>query len=482
MHYSSNCGCGCNYDCGCNTVPSTCCSTTNNITTTTTTPCIGEPCDELYNADCILYKGPNISCYGLNTNDSLSDIIDLIVSNIPDCINTDICFSITSGSVTQSCVLTPFDYWNNKPYYKIKFNNCTNLIGYVYWNPNSSEWEFSNQLGGGSIIYATLSTVSNLPVSSLPWTIVTSTYIIKSSLSGFCAPITTTSTSTTTTTTIPPTTTTTTLPCICLSLYYNAGMSPAVSAFTYKDCNTNNSTSGSIAPNTRKNICTKGLINYDTSAVSVDNLGACSANCTSTTTTTRAPLPTPTTTTSTTSTTTTTTASPTTTSTTTTLAPIDFTIAAGTCTGGLGTGTITISSYTGGSGNYQITNTTYTSSIAALNGTFINDIAPYTYTSVPNGTRYVAVRDTNNPSNVVAKSVVVNCSFSPDCNCYTATFIPETGSICNITYTTCAGVVTQERGITAPFPIPCFQSGSIMVNSGDGVFSLNPGTCGTPWC
>jgi len=409
MHYSSNCGCGCNYDCGCNTVPSTCCSTTNNITTTTTTPCIGEPCDELYNADCILYKGPNISCYGLNTNDSLFDIIDLIVSNISDCINTDMCFSITSGSVTQSCVLTPFDYWNNKPYYKIKFNNCTNLIGYVYWNPNSSEWEFSNQLGGGSIIYATLSTVSNLPVSSLPWTIVTSTYIIKSSLNGFCVPVTTTSTSTTTTTTIPPTTTTTTLPCICLSLYYNAGMSPAVSAFTYKDCNINGSSlSGSIAPNTRRNICTKGLINYDTSAVSVDNLGACSANCTSTTTTTRAPLPTPTTTTSTTSTTTSTT-STTSTTTTTTLNQINFNISTN-CEGVNNDGIIVISNFTGGGGNYQVTDETYSNPSLAFSGNFIDATSPYTYISVPNGTpRYVGVRDKFNTINTVVKSINVSC-------------------------------------------------------------------------
>jgi hypothetical protein len=265
MHYSSNCGCGCNYDCGCNTVPSTCSSTTNNIVTTTT-HCVGEPCDELYNADCVLYKGVDVLCYGLNKDDSLSDIIDLIVSNIPDCINTDMCFTITSGSVTQSCVLKSFDYWNNEPYYKIKFNNCTNLIGYVYWNSTSSKWEFSNQLGGGTTIYATLSTVSNLPVSSLPWTIVTSTYIIKSSLNGFCAPVTTTSTSTTTsTTTIPPTTTTTTLPCICMSLIYNKHTTNApVHTYSYKNCNNNGTTYGTLNPNQSVNFCARNVTSSST--------------------------------------------------------------------------------------------------------------------------------------------------------------------------------------------------------------------------
>jgi len=335
MHYSSNCGCGCNYDCGCNTVPSTCCSTTNNITTTTTTPCIGEPCDELYNADCILYKGPNISCYGLKTNDSLSDIINIIASNLTDCIDRNVCFTINydGGDITESCLsIASSELWNGKPYYKIQINNCTNLIGFVYWNADYNLWIFSNQLGGTNIVYAILELPFSLPITSSSWIIIDTTYIILSSISGVCKPITTTTSTTTTTTTIPPTTTsttipptttTTTLPCICLSLYYNAGMSPSVSSFLYKDCDINGSSlSGSIAPNTRKNICTKGLINYDTSSVSVDNLGACSANCTSTTTTTRAPLPTPTTTSSTTSTTSTTSTS-TTTSTTTTAAPVD---------------------------------------------------------------------------------------------------------------------------------------------------------------
>jgi len=324
MHYSSNCGCGCNYDCGCNTVPSSCCSTTNNITTTTTTPCIGEPCDELYNADCILYKGPNISCYGLKTNDSLSDIINIIASNLTDCIDRNICFTINydGGDITESCLsIASSELWNGKPYYKIQINNCTNLIGYVYWNSVSNIWQFSDQLGSINTVYAILELPFSLPINPSSWIIVNSTYIILSSLSGACAPITTTST--TTTTTISPTTsTTTTLPCKCLSLYYDAGMSPSVSSFTYKDCNTNNTSSGSIAPNTTKNICTKGLINYDTNNVSVTDLGLCSSNCTSTTTTTRAPFPNPTTTSSTTSTTSTTSTS-TTTSTTTTVAPVD---------------------------------------------------------------------------------------------------------------------------------------------------------------
>jgi len=121
---------------------------------------------------------------------------------------------------------------------------------------------------------------------------------------------------------------------------------------------------------------------------------------TSTTTTTTTIVPTTTTTTTTSTTTTTTTA----------VVAVNFTIAAGACSGGPGTGTITISAYTGGGGLYQITTTTYTSASNALGGTFADDVAPNTYTSVPNGTRFVAVRDKITPANVTAKSVAINCT------------------------------------------------------------------------
>jgi hypothetical protein len=212
MHYSSNCGCGCNYDCGCNTVPSTCSSTTNNIVTTTT-HCVGEPCDELYNADCVLYKGPNIPCYGLNVNDTLTDIIDSIVSNFTGCITTDVCFTIITDGIrtVQSCLIkASTDYWNGKQYYKIKINKCSDLIGYVYWNSTDKQWEYSPYLGGGSVMTSILPILSASPLSSTQWININSSIGIISSVSGICTPTTTTSTSTTTTSTTTSTTTTST--------------------------------------------------------------------------------------------------------------------------------------------------------------------------------------------------------------------------------------------------------------------------------
>jgi hypothetical protein len=212
MHYSSNCGCGCNYDCGCNTVSSTCCTTTNNIVTTTTVPCIGEKCDELYSADCVVYKGTNIPCYGLNINDTLTDLLDSIILNFTDCITTNVCFKIkhSDGTIIESCSgVIGINSWNGKQYYKIKIHNCSDLIGYVYWNSTDNQWEFSSELGGTPKI-SVLSILSASPISSIPWNNSSNSLSILSSTSGFCPPTTTTSTSTSTSTTTSTTTTSTT--------------------------------------------------------------------------------------------------------------------------------------------------------------------------------------------------------------------------------------------------------------------------------
>ena len=156
---------------------------------------------------------------------------------------------------------------------------------------------------------------------------------------------------------------------------------------------------------------------------------------TSTTTTTTTTLSTTTSTT----TTTTTAASTTTTSTTTTTttqAAVNFTIASGSCTGGPGSGSITISAYTGGGGLYQITTTTYTSASSALGGTFADDVAPNTYTLVPNGTRFVAVRDKITPANVTAKSVTINCTTTTTTTTSTTTTTTTVGSVNHFRSTT----------------------------------------------
>lgn len=130
---------------------------------------------------------------------------------------------------------------------------------------------------------------------------------------------------------------------------------------------------------------------------------------TTTTTTTAGPTTTTTTTTTTagpTTTTTTTTAAPTTT-TTTTLAPVSFSTSGGCENGILSDGVGAMVSFNGGSGIYQASDVTYSTQVAAENGTYTDASVSRTFTGLSAGTYWVALRDTNNPSNKIAHSFTI---------------------------------------------------------------------------
>lgn len=137
-----------------------------------------------------------------------------------------------------------------------------------------------------------------------------------------------------------------------------------------------------------------------------------------------------------------------TTTTTTTTPDINFTISAG-CTAA-GIGRVTISNYTGApSGLYEVSTTTYASQAAALAGSFVADVPPKTYSSVPNGTRWVAVRDAVTPAIIKAKSVVVSCTPTttvPPTTTTTTTTTPGTTT----TTTTVPGTTTTTTTTTTP--------------------------------
>ena len=84
------CNCGCNYGCSCSqdffTSPcgcGYCCNiTTTSTTTTTTTICVGEPCEEVNNAQCVIYTGPDLPCYGIQTGDNLVTILQLAIAEL----------------------------------------------------------------------------------------------------------------------------------------------------------------------------------------------------------------------------------------------------------------------------------------------------------------------------------------------------------------------------------------------------------------
>jgi hypothetical protein len=71
---------------------------------------------------------------------------------------------------------------------------------------------------------------------------------------------------------------------------------------------------------------------------------------------------------------------------------------------------VVFNDFVGGSGEYQMTSTYYTGCGAALAGTFVDVTGSKTYTSVPNGLRYVAIRDKNNVSNVTCLAMENYCN------------------------------------------------------------------------
>lgn len=101
--------------------------------------------------------------------------------------------------------------------------------------------------------------------------------------------------------------------------------------------------------------------------------------------------------------------------------------------------TVEVSALTGGSGTYQITNTLYLSEAGALGGTYVNaGSSPVNYSLVENNTWWVGIRDTNNPTNKIAKQIVVNCQAA--CTEYTVSTTSGSGQ--SYSYTACDGTAS----------------------------------------
>lgn len=109
-----------------------CCPTGDPTTTHTTTQCLnGEPCEEAYSSDCIIYTGSGsgsggsgsgsgsgtgstASCYGITPGTSITQIIQILISQLPQCTTTttiapttstttlapDYCFTVTNTSAS----------------------------------------------------------------------------------------------------------------------------------------------------------------------------------------------------------------------------------------------------------------------------------------------------------------------------------------------------------------------------------------------
>ena len=102
--------CGCYNECNCggidcySTPCSSCCTTTT--TTTTTVPCTEIICDEVYDSNCVVYNGPNLTCYGIEDGATLTEVLDIIINELTDNCTITTTTSTTTTSTTTSTTST----------------------------------------------------------------------------------------------------------------------------------------------------------------------------------------------------------------------------------------------------------------------------------------------------------------------------------------------------------------------------------------
>jgi hypothetical protein len=79
----------CNAGCGCNN----CCPPVTPPTPPTPPTCVGTQCEELYDAACVEYTGPALTCLNVQPNTNLNSIIQTIALNICNCCSKSQCVS-----------------------------------------------------------------------------------------------------------------------------------------------------------------------------------------------------------------------------------------------------------------------------------------------------------------------------------------------------------------------------------------------------
>lgn len=87
----------CNPGCGCNS----CCPPVPPPVPPTPPTCIGEDCVEHYDGNCVIYTGPDISCIGIETNDSINTIIQALAARVCECcLNNILTIEKTASTLT----------------------------------------------------------------------------------------------------------------------------------------------------------------------------------------------------------------------------------------------------------------------------------------------------------------------------------------------------------------------------------------------
>lgn len=95
------CNCSAKYD---NKVPC-CCSQGSPLVCTTTTCADAQICNQTVESDCVIYTGPNISCSGITTGMTVTEVMDIILEQL-NLINCSYCWNVTNDGSLE----TTFDY------------------------------------------------------------------------------------------------------------------------------------------------------------------------------------------------------------------------------------------------------------------------------------------------------------------------------------------------------------------------------------
>jgi hypothetical protein len=145
----------------------------------------------------------------------------------------------------------------------------------------------------------------------------------------------------------------------------------------------------------------------------------------------------------------------------------------------LNDGVVVINGITGGGGTYEIGNLAYSSEANALAATGFTTATTRTFNNMPDGTLWFVVRDKNNTSNKIAKSIVIACD-GTSTECRSGINVVISSAPAEVFYQDCCGVSRSVSYSTVGnYTInDCIKGGSVSSpDSGFSSFTYVTTTC-----
>ena len=148
----------------------------------------------------------------------------------------------------------------------------------------------------------------------------------------------------------------------------------------------------------------------------------------------------------------------------------------------LNDGVVLINSITGGGGTYEIGDSAYLSEASALASTSFVTATTKTFNYMPDGTLWFVVRDKNNTSNKIAKSIEIACN-GTSTECRNSVSVVINAVPCTVYYQDCCGELKNVPYTTVgTYTITdCIKTGSLnSPDNGFASFTYSVTTCICP--